>query len=66
MRNIKNDAVKLTWYFVRTVMFLFVGLRLTIFIEPSEQGTLENYLGIAMLVIVVIDSIGLIINFRQK
>ena len=48
---------------VRMLIFLFVGLRFTLYIEADEVGTFEHYLGFVMLVVALIDGSVMIRNY---
>lgn len=63
MKNKNNVAYKLMWWLVRTLIFLFVGLRFTLYIESDEVGTFEHYLGFVMLVVAAIDCTVMIRNY---
>ena len=48
--------MKRTWWRItRTIIFLVGGLRSTVFIDSALTGSLENYLGYALLLLAIID-----------
>ncbi len=49
--------MKKHWLTIRTALFYFIGLMNTIFIKPGNIGSWINYLGYAILVIAVFDTI---------
>ena len=58
--------MKKYWYIIRTVLFYLIGLMNTIFIKPENIGSWENYLGYAILVIAVIDTIVIVRKYFQN
>jgi hypothetical protein len=58
-----NIAYKIMWWMFRTTIFLFVGLRFTLYIEPGEVGSFEHYLGFVMLVVAIVDGSFVIRNY---
>ncbi|MFY0689005.1 MAG: hypothetical protein JXQ90_17675 [Cyclobacteriaceae bacterium] len=52
----REHAAKLTWWIMRTLFFVYVGLMFTLFAGPEAQGSLGNYIGYGMLGFAVIDS----------
>ena len=58
---------KTVWRIMRSLLFLVVGLIGTVFIRPELKGTLENYIGYALLVLAAVDIASLIITgFKGK
>jgi hypothetical protein len=59
--------MKKYWGIIRTIIFLVIGIKYTLFIKPELLGTWENYLGYLLLILGVIDSFLLIKKyFRSK
>lgn len=47
---------KKTWPFIRTMLFLIVGLMNTAWARPEDLGTWKNYLGYLFLLLFVVDA----------
>lgn len=54
------------WPYIRTALFIIVGLLNTVFIRPEDIGTWKNYLGYALLVIGLIDALFLLRKSLSK
>lgn len=52
--------MKKYWGIIRTIIFLVIGIKYTLFVNPELLGTWENYLGYLLLILGVIDSFLLI------
>jgi hypothetical protein len=50
------------WPFIRIALFIIIGLMNTVFIRPEDIGTWKNYVGYALLLLGLIDSL---ILFRK-
>ena len=47
--------IKKIWPVFRFCIFIVLGLMNTVFIKPELVGTLENYIGYALLVLALVD-----------
>ena len=54
--------IKFAWNYARTIFFYLIGILNTLFIKPEEIGTWKNYLGYAILIVAVVDTIFLVKN----
>jgi len=52
--------MKKHWHIIRTAIFYLIGLMNTIFINPENIGSWENYLGYLILILAVVDTIVII------
>jgi hypothetical protein len=54
------------WTIIRTTIFIFIGLKSTIFIRPENVGGWENYLGYLLLIFAAFDLSSFLIKFYRK
>lgn len=54
--------IKKVWPVIRFSLFIILGLMSTVFIDPELEGSFENYLGYALLLLASID----IVQFVYK
>ena len=52
--------MKKHWRIIRTAIFYLIGLMNTIFINPENIASWENYLGYLILILAVVDTIVII------
>jgi hypothetical protein len=58
--------MKKHWHIIRTAIFYLIGLMNTAFIKTENIGSWENYLGYAILILAVIDTIVIIKKYFWK
>jgi hypothetical protein len=58
--------MKKYWNIIRTIIFIVIGIKCTLFINPELLGTLENYIGYMLLILGVIDSFFLIKKYLKS
>jgi len=54
------------WTIIRTTIFIFIGLKSTIFFSPENVGGWEIYLGYLLLIIAAFDLSSFLIKFYRK
>jgi hypothetical protein len=58
--------MKKYWNIIRTIIFIVIGIKYTLFINPELLGTLGNYIGYMLLILGVIDSFFLIKKYLKS
>jgi FtsH-binding integral membrane protein len=59
-----QDGAAAVWHVQRTVLFWLIGLFNTALIRPGDVGSWKNWLGWALIIVAVVDTVALFLRER--
>ncbi|GGE40518.1 hypothetical protein [Psychroflexus planctonicus] len=59
-------SLKKHWTISRTLLFVIIGLKNTVFIRPEDIGTWKNYVGYGVLLVAIVDIFFLVKQYLKR
>lgn len=59
-------SLKKHWTIARTLLFVIIGLKNTVFIRPEDIGTWKNYVGYGVLLVAIVDIFFLVKQYLKR